>query len=196
MSELEQKIPKTWLKRYRRKMMKIHGTDHIFPDQILPNAIDRIFFFGDLNYRVQLSRLDILRGIMSAASEPLIKRSQSERFKFSPRRSKSEKSKDFSKASLKSILGFDQLKIERSLRRCFRGFSEAEILFMPSFKYDKNSDRYDTSSKMRAPAWTDRILYRPGGKEIENLAYQSVLSAKHSDHRPVVGTFDVMLLSK
>jgi hypothetical protein len=30
---------------------------------------------------------------------------------------------------------------------------------MPTFKYDKGSDEFDTSSKARPPAWTDRVLF-------------------------------------
>jgi len=38
---------------------------------------------------------------------------------------------------------------------------EGVINFKPTFKYDNDSDVYDTSKKMRVPSWTDRILYKP-----------------------------------
>lgn len=43
--------------------------------------------------------------------------------------------------------------------RAFQGYSEGPILFPPTFKYDKGSDQFDSSSKARPPAWTDRVLY-------------------------------------
>lgn len=43
-------------------------------------------------------------------------------------------------------------------QRIFVGYSEGPLLFRPTYKYDNNSDEYDTSEKQRVPAWTDRIL--------------------------------------
>ena len=42
----------------------------------------------------------------------------------------------------------------------FRAFIEGKIAFAPTYKYDLFSDDYDTSEKMRIPAWTDRVLWR------------------------------------
>ena len=38
-------------------------------------------------------------------------------------------------------------------------FHEAPINFRPTFKYDKESEVYDTSKKMRTPSYTDRVLF-------------------------------------
>ena len=43
--------------------------------------------------------------------------------------------------------------------RVFQGYSEGKILFQPTFKYDKGTNQFDSSSKYRPPAWTDRVLY-------------------------------------
>ena len=72
--------------------------------------------------------------------------------------------------ALQSILEYDQLNRERILGRAFQGYSEGKIQFLPTFKYDKGSDLFDTSTKMRPPAWTDRVLY--------NLAVRSPQSDK------------------
>lgn len=47
-----------------------------------------------------------------------------------------------------------------SFNKVFRGFIEGKITFPPTYKYDLFSDDYDTSEKMRIPAWTDRVLWR------------------------------------
>ena len=41
-------------------------------------------------------------------------------------------------------LDFDQLKREKSRGTAFGGFSEADLDFPPTFKFDKGSDAYDS----------------------------------------------------
>eukprot|EP00794_Sanderia_malayensis_P016728 gene16728-18422_t len=53
----------------------------------------------------------------------------------------------------------DQLSVQRAEGKIFRGFQEGPIRFAPTYKYDLFSDDYDTSDKMRTPAWTDRVLW-------------------------------------
>ena len=100
--------------------------------------------------------------------------------------------------SLADLLAYDQLKNERAKRRAFTGFLEGPIRFAPTYKYDKRSDVYDSSKKMRIPSWTDRVLYTPKGPTprgkraapgLKLTSYDAVASARHSDHRPVVATF-------
>jgi hypothetical protein len=54
----------------------------------------------------------------------------------------------------------DQLTRERREGHVFQGFEEGLLTFPPTFKYDLESDAFDTSKKQRTPSWTDRILYR------------------------------------
>ena len=41
----------------------------------------------------------------------------------------------------------------------FHQYSEQPITFFPSYKYDLNSDVYDTSQKRRTPSWTVSYYY-------------------------------------
>ncbi|XP_049546823.1 inositol polyphosphate 5-phosphatase E [Anopheles darlingi] len=106
----------------------------------------------------------------------------------------------------------DQLTTVLAEGAAFRGFREARITFPPTYKYDPGTQRFDSSSKQRAPAYTDRILYKfkplpattvhrrgsnvpPGSKishppsPVKCLAYDSVQSITSSDHKPVWALF-------
>ncbi|KAH8550863.1 Endonuclease/exonuclease/phosphatase, partial [Umbelopsis sp. PMI_123] len=101
------------------------------------------------------------------------------------------------KRDLKSLIEYDQLNIERASGRAFRVFNEGEIDFLPTYKYDSGTNRYDTSEKRRAPAWTDRVLWRKARAHLEPHAaaghhsdiqltsYSSCMDLMMSDHKPV-----------
>jgi hypothetical protein len=126
------------------------------------DSADRVFFCGDLNYRLDLPRELTEYSIFY------------------------DKDVD--------LMLHDQLIHSMAVGRAFPGFAEGKITFPPTFKYDKESDTYDTSHKQRIPAWTDRILFRPNGVRV--LEYASVADAQHSDHRPVIGTFRISMEGK
>ncbi len=42
-------------------------------------------------------------------------------------------------------------------RAVFEGYQEGPLLFRPTYKYDLGTDNYDTSEKMRVPAWTGMV---------------------------------------
>lgn len=85
-----------------------------------------------------------------------------------------------------TLLAADQLKQVIDSGAAFTGYEEGPILFAPTYRYDVGTDNYDTSEKMRIPAWTDRILYR--GSQLD-LAVYSRSDLKSSDHRPVFAIF-------
>lgn len=86
-------------------------------------------------------------------------------------------------------------------QQAFVGYDEGPLLFRPTYRYDLGTQRYDTSEKMRIPAWTgtsfinnsthpiraqeqelvDRVLYR--GNKLDLTAY-SRAELTSSDHRP------------
>ncbi|KAH7930711.1 DNase I-like protein [Leucogyrophana mollusca] len=84
-----------------------------------------------------------------------------------------------------SLVAADQLRQAIDDGEAFTGYEEGPLLFRPTYKYDLGTDNYDTSEKMRVPAWTDRILF----KGPFDLAVYSRAELKGSDHRPVFALF-------
>ncbi|KAH9945900.1 Endonuclease/exonuclease/phosphatase [Epithele typhae] len=136
-------------------------------------ASSHLFFFGDLNFRLELPSTHTLAAPerLPALSEAL--------------------SHDEGRMPLKE---FDQLVIERDVKRTiFHGFREGEFWrFKCSYKYRLGEvDQYDSK---RMPAWTDRVMYTthsdspdtPRESGIQNVLYTAIPSYTTSDHKPVV----------
>lgn len=94
----------------------------------------------------------------------------------------------------------DQLRVQKEQGNVFNDFTEGDITFPPTYKYDLFSEDYDTSEKQRAPAWTDRVLWRrrKNPQDDDNyewsngrLVYYGRAELKQSDHRPVIGIIDI-----
>lgn len=85
----------------------------------------------------------------------------------------------------------DQLIRAKASRQVFAGYKEGEIQFKPTYKYDFMSQKYDSSEKMRVPAWTDRILYKSQHPFEVNLIQYNRAELLTSDHRPVFAQFVV-----
>lgn len=47
-----------------------------------------------------------------------------------------------------------QLRLAIEMGEAFAGYDEGPLLFPPTYKYDVGTDNYDSSEKMRVPAWT------------------------------------------
>ncbi|GMF21142.1 unnamed protein product [Phytophthora lilii] len=122
---------------------------------------DRVFWYGDLNYRINGTRRMV---------DTLLLRNQHE-----------------------VLYANDQLQREMQAGNVFAHFREGQLHFRPTYKFDKRSDTYDSSSKQRIPSWTDRVLYLSNDKaqDIELLSYRSQTDFRTSDHRPVCGIFQV-----
>ncbi|XP_036384754.1 phosphatidylinositol polyphosphate 5-phosphatase type IV isoform X1 [Megalops cyprinoides] len=126
---------------------------------------DEVFWFGDFNFRLSKDR---------AGVEVILK--------------------DELGSDMRPLLQYDQLSKEMKDGAIFKGFQEAPIHFLPTYKFDIGYDVYDTTSKQRTPSYTDRILYRSRQKDdIKVVRYSCCSSVKTSDHRPVIGIFQVKL---
>ncbi|KAK4056169.1 hypothetical protein OIO90_002900 [Microbotryomycetes sp. JL221] len=132
-------------------------------DRTLGNATvydtHHLIWIGDLNYRLDLPREQVIRFV-------------------------NQKSWDM-------LLPFDQLELSKQHDLAFQGFQEAAIRFAPTFKFDRNSDTYDTSEKQRVPAWTDRILWMSLDDSIRSIEYDAHFALKLSDHKPVSALLNV-----
>ncbi|KAF1815555.1 hypothetical protein P152DRAFT_410490 [Eremomyces bilateralis CBS 781.70] len=92
-----------------------------------------------------------------------------------------------SAGDLETLYVNDQLNIQMVAGLVFQYYSEARITFLPTYRFDIGTERYDTSEKQRIPAWCDRVLRK--GTNIRQIHYNSV-PLLSSDHRPVYATFE------
>ncbi|GCB85307.1 hypothetical protein scyTo_0025918, partial [Scyliorhinus torazame] len=86
---------------------------------------DEVFWFGDFNFRLDVKRAVIDELLDSTAGD-----------------------------SLRSILHYDELTKKLQEGSIFKGFKEAEISFLPTYKFDIGCDVYDSSAKKRTPSYT------------------------------------------
>lgn len=95
---------------------------------------DRIFWLGDLNYRIDLPNEDVRRELL-------------------------QKNDGY----LSRLIQHDQLSKEVETGSVLHDFKEPTLNFHPTYKYDYGKDSYDSSEKGRTPSWTDRIIYKGVG---------------------------------
>ncbi|BHF57749.1 Synaptojanin-1 [Sparganum proliferum] len=159
----------------------------ILPGKRRVASHDHVFWFGDMNYRIDLP-IDEVKSLLR-------------------------------QDRLLDLLRSDQLSEQRRSARLFEGYTEALLLFPPTYKYTLLQDEYDSASdKPRVPSWTDRIFWRSANLDfgrtdsnaaplpaarsepgISTAVSTSLLAycraeIKISDHRPVGALFDIHLL--
>jgi len=122
-------------------------------------------FSGDMNYRIDQRRDNIIAAIESGGYESLFLSDQL----------------------------MKEMKQNRGFR--LRHFTEGSITFAPTYKYDRRSSEYDSSEKSRAPAWCDRVLWRSCvPSRVSQINYQRY-EANVSDHRPISAGFTITVKS-
>jgi len=132
--------------------------------------LDYKFLIGDMNFRLDYGNFE--------TKEMLAKCTQLA----------SSKRIDEALELLEKLQGFDQFNQSRNSNQLLSEYKEGRIKFLPTYKYDANSNIYDTSKKQRTPSWTDRIMWSCSDLKIQQLFY-SRREYKESDHRPVVSYF-------
>ncbi|XP_033731950.1 phosphatidylinositol polyphosphate 5-phosphatase type IV-like isoform X2 [Pecten maximus] len=129
------------------------------------SKFDSVFWFGDLNFRLEKGRHtveDLVHAIVEQEHP-----------------------------NFEDLLLGDELAHCIYQDKAFQGFTEGRINFKPTYKFDLNSEAYDTSPKFRIPSYTDRILYHSKKKnQINCVHYDAVMNIRVSDHRPVYGVFE------
>ena len=91
----------------------------------------------------------------------------------------------------KTLLKNDQLLKERVVENCFLEFSEPDITFGPTYRFNRG-ERTWSEEKMREPAYCDRVLYKTlPAYVVRPLAYQPCHELMTSDHSPIYSTFAV-----
>ncbi|KAL7271090.1 hypothetical protein RUND412_006178 [Rhizina undulata] len=145
---------------------------------------DVIFWCGDLNYRLDLPNEDIRRLLSPYMPKDLPPtHAEGPMSPLSPRRSPSFEQQPLPplptevhpdaiptlEGTIDSLLKHDQLYKQQKEKKVLVGFREGKIGFLPSYKYEVGSvGLWDSSKKVRAPSWCDRILWRVNGEEDEN----------------------------
>ncbi|XP_063384261.1 inositol polyphosphate 5-phosphatase K-like isoform X1 [Cydia fagiglandana] len=135
---------------------------------------DYVFWIGDLNFRT-----DHPTG-SSPTSEEIV-----------------TSLKKVEKDVYTNILRHDQLLAVMESEEAFAEFSEPDIKFPPTYKFNIGTDEYDIKRK---PSWTDRILYKVIANNYENITLRAdLISYNHipfytlSDHKPVVAQFNIKI---
>lgn len=130
------------------------------PDKILDH--DRIIWFGDLNYRISLSRDDAKRLVEKKDWPALFNKDQLK----------------MEREAGRVFKGWKEGKIY--FAPTYKYAFNSDTYYVEGVKVSKN--------KRRTPAWCDRILWHGSG--IQQLTYVRK-EFKFSDHRPVCATFNV-----
>ncbi|XP_041371073.1 phosphatidylinositol polyphosphate 5-phosphatase type IV-like [Gigantopelta aegis] len=132
------------------------------------SKFDCVYWCGDLNFRLERKKV---------AVEGMVSHIETQEF-----------------PNFETLLGGDQLSKMIVEDKIFQGFQEGRINFRPTYKFDVNTDTYDTSHKNRIPSYTDRILFRCKKKNtISCVHYDAVTSVKVSDHKPVFAVFQTVI---
>lgn len=156
------------------------GVEEGGPDTVLEH--EYVFFFGDLNYRIEMEGEEVRQAVKRHDLPTLRKHDQLLQSQVGGDRSPHRHSipHPFARSRRRA----PSARLSQAEGLCFPGFEEPTIEFDPTYKYDVGSDGYDTSEKRRAPAWCDRVLWQAPKGRVECLSYERT-ELTLSDHRPV-----------
>eukprot|EP00392_Amoebophrya_sp_AT5.2_P015808 g16026.t1 len=174
---------------------------------------DYVFFFGDLNFRLDISRdkadkhvalseharllaADTLAPLLGRNLPPWARRSHAgdeDAEDDIPQRGDVDEQNTTRAATGSPHHLQDHLLLHHE-RPSWNQLTEMPIRFPPTYKIDAYTRlQYDSSKKRRVPAWTDRILFKPNANLVP-LAYDAIFDQEQlflSDHRPVFAQFAI-----
>lgn len=170
---------------------KINSKLSLRPNPQIPmvcDRFDRVFWMGDLNYRLIGNRSMVDALIKKNMLEVMLSNDQ-----LTIEREKGKVFQGFCEgkhrvAFLLICLSLLYTVFLSAVLCLFSGL----ITFPPTYKFDSGSDLYDTSKKCRIPSYTDRILYK-STNTVSLLDYSSITTIRTSDHRPVYAGFKVIV---
>ena len=90
---------------------------------------------------------------------------------------------------IEALTAYDQFLKVRENNIHLADLEEGPLSFNPTYKFNINTNDYDTSKKNRTPAWCDRILWKKHNC-IQQLLYDCV-DYRYSDHKPVYAYFRI-----
>ncbi|KAM8890409.1 phosphatidylinositol 3,4,5-trisphosphate 5-phosphatase 1 isoform 2-T2 [Synchiropus picturatus] len=150
------------------------GDKRLIPFDIA-HRFTHLFWFGDLNYRIEMPSTD---------AELIVSKIKQQQYQ--------------------DLLVKDQLSIERQEGKVFVHFSEEEITFAPTYRFERYSrEKYAytkakaTGTKYNLPSWCDRVL-RKSYPDVYVLcqAYGCTNDIMTSDHSPVFASFELGVASQ
>lgn len=148
------------------------------PSIDIDNQFHHVFWFGDLNYRVQLNTLDKKKREINAHIKEV---------------------KDMIRAKQwHALYAADQLHQAMAENRMFPGFHEAIPDFPPTFKVERAAGYQYQKKKLRVPSYCDRILWKHMPSRADCLKLRSFTAAPElitSDHKAVMADFDLQCRS-
>ncbi|XP_063771794.1 phosphatidylinositol 3,4,5-trisphosphate 5-phosphatase 1 isoform X2 [Pseudophryne corroboree] len=141
----------------------------------LSHRFTHLFWLGDLNYRVQLPNTE---------AENIVQKIKLQQYQ--------------------ELLAYDQLNTERKESQIFLHFTEEEITFPPTYRYERGTrERYcytkqkATGIKYNLPSWCDRVLWKSYPQmHVLCQSYGCTEDITTSDHSPVFATFQVGVTSQ
>lgn len=97
--------------------------------------MDYRFFLGDMNFRIEYGNFETRHML-----EECVNLAGAKKFQDAFRK-------------LDELFKYDQFNLYKNSYSLTNEYQEGVIRFLPTYKYDANSNVYDTSKKQRIPSW-------------------------------------------
>uniref|UniRef100_A0A8C4HNY1 phosphatidylinositol-3,4,5-trisphosphate 5-phosphatase n=1 Tax=Dicentrarchus labrax TaxID=13489 RepID=A0A8C4HNY1_DICLA len=141
----------------------------------ITHQFTHLFWFGDLNYRVEFP---------SGEAENIVAKIKQQQYQ--------------------ELLSRDQLSMERNDGKVFLHFDEEEITFAPTYRFERDTrEKYAytkakaTGTKYNLPSWCDRVLRKSYPLvHVVCQAYGCTNDIMTSDHSPLFASFEVGVASQ